>query len=118
MSPIAGIAHRLAEAGWNVAFTYGTPYDARMAWGIETGVADTIAKGPRSSPAAGGVICVADVEGRCRHAGRMSAASHAVARVRARTGGPKDDGPKILEHLLGWTLVVVLAVFVTRAGLM
>ncbi|MER6717896.1 SCO1431 family membrane protein [Streptomyces halstedii] len=36
---------------------------------------------------------------------------------RARTGGP-DDGPKVLEHLLGWTLVVVLALFVTQAGLM
>ncbi|MFE4592695.1 SCO1431 family membrane protein [Streptomyces laurentii] len=56
-----------------------------------------------------------------------SAASAAVrtavrigARVRAgaRTGGPKDDGPRILEQILGWTLVVVLAVFVTRAGLM
>ncbi len=40
----AGIAHRLAEAGWNVAFTYWTPYDARMAWGAEAGAADTIAK--------------------------------------------------------------------------
>ncbi|MFJ7068967.1 SCO1431 family membrane protein [Streptomyces sp. NPDC101115] len=35
-----------------------------------------------------------------------------------RTGGPKDGGPDILEHLLGRTVVVVLAVFVTRAGLM
>ncbi|MFI8828852.1 SCO1431 family membrane protein [Streptomyces sp. NPDC053431] len=48
----------------------------------------------------------------------MSATSHAAARVRARTGGPKHDGPKLLEHLLGWTLVVLLAVLVTRAGLM
>ncbi|MBA2946199.1 SCO1431 family membrane protein [Streptomyces himalayensis] len=39
------------------------------------------------------------------------------ARTRTRTGGP-DDGPKILEHVLGWTLVVVLAMFVTQAGLM
>ncbi|MET9376781.1 SCO1431 family membrane protein [Streptomyces sp. NPDC003035] len=37
---------------------------------------------------------------------------------RARTGGPQDDGPKILEHVLGWTLVVVLAMFVTQVGLM
>ncbi|MEN8652759.1 SCO1431 family membrane protein [Streptomyces sp. 21So2-11] len=37
--------------------------------------------------------------------------------ARARTGGPKD-GPKVLEHLLGWTLVVLLAMFVTGAGLM
>lgn len=40
----AGIARRLAEAGWNVAFTYWTPYDARMAWGVETDAAGTIAK--------------------------------------------------------------------------
>lgn len=48
----------------------------------------------------------------------MTATTHAAARSRARTGGPKDDGPKILEHVLGWTLVVVLAMFVTQAGLM
>jgi 3-oxoacyl-[acyl-carrier protein] reductase len=40
----AGIARQLAQAGWNVAFTYWTPYDARMAWGIEADAADTIAK--------------------------------------------------------------------------
>ncbi|MGW2410453.1 SDR family oxidoreductase [Streptomyces sp. NPDC001739] len=40
----AGIACQLAGAGWNVAFTYWTPYDARMAWGIEADAADTIAK--------------------------------------------------------------------------
>ncbi|WP_159767491.1 SDR family oxidoreductase [Streptomyces sp. HM190] len=40
----AAIAHRLAEAGWNVAFTYWTPYDARMAWGAEAAAADTVAK--------------------------------------------------------------------------
>lgn len=39
-------------------------------------------------------------------------------RILSRTGGPKDDGPKILEHVLGWTLVVVLAMFVTQAGLL
>ncbi|WP_318206732.1 SCO1431 family membrane protein [Streptomyces sp. SJL17-1] len=49
----------------------------------------------------------------------MTATTYARFLSRARTGGPKDgDGPKILEHVLGWTLVVVLAVFVTRAGLM
>ncbi|MFD6533782.1 SCO1431 family membrane protein [Streptomyces sp. NPDC060184] len=37
---------------------------------------------------------------------------------RARTGGPGERGPKVLEHVLGWTLVVVLALLVTRAGLM
>ncbi|MEU5170019.1 MULTISPECIES: SCO1431 family membrane protein [Streptomyces] len=44
-------------------------------------------------------------------------ATAAANRTHARTGGPKD-GPKILEHVLGWTLVVVLAMFVTQAGLM
>ncbi|WP_455355016.1 SCO1431 family membrane protein [Streptomyces sp. SYSU K217416] len=37
--------------------------------------------------------------------------------TRARTGGPDEDS-KLLEHILGWTLVVVLAMFVTQAGLM
>lgn len=51
----------------------------------------------------------------------MTSTSAAATRllVRARTGGPKGDrGPKLLEHVLGWTLVVLLAVLVTRAGLM
>ncbi|MFF6994215.1 SCO1431 family membrane protein [Streptomyces sp. NPDC008313] len=39
-----------------------------------------------------------------------------AARVRARTGGP-DDGPEILEHVVGWVLVVVVAMLVTRLGL-
>ncbi|MDT0397180.1 MULTISPECIES: SCO1431 family membrane protein [Streptomyces] len=38
--------------------------------------------------------------------------------TRARTGGPREDGPKILEHVLGWTLVMVLAMFVTQLGLL
>lgn len=38
----AGIAGRLAARGWNVAFTYWTPYDERMRWGSEVGAADAI----------------------------------------------------------------------------
>ncbi|QDQ10387.1 SCO1431 family membrane protein [Streptomyces spectabilis] len=38
--------------------------------------------------------------------------------LRARTGGPQEDGPKLLEHVLGWTLVVLLAMLVTQTGLM
>ncbi|MFJ7333362.1 SCO1431 family membrane protein [Streptomyces sp. NPDC101110] len=38
--------------------------------------------------------------------------------LRARTGGPRDDGPKIVEHVLGWVLVVVVAMLVTRLGLL
>ncbi|MGW5734520.1 MULTISPECIES: SCO1431 family membrane protein [Streptomyces] len=48
------------------------------------------------------------------------AAARATAGPRAttRTGGPKEDGPKVLEHVLGWTLVVVLAMLVTQIGLL
>ncbi|GGS21495.1 hypothetical protein GCM10010269_70420 [Streptomyces humidus] len=35
-----------------------------------------------------------------------------------RTGGPDADGPKILEHIVGWVLVVVVAMLVTRLGLL
>ncbi len=44
--------------------------------------------------------------------------AHTAAAARARTGGPKEDGPKILEHVMGWTLVVVVAMFVVQLGLM
>lgn len=46
-----------------------------------------------------------------------TAATTAPARRRARTGGP-DDRSGLLEHILGWTLVVVIAMFVTQLGLM
>ncbi|MGK5630798.1 SCO1431 family membrane protein [Streptomyces sp. URMC 123] len=41
----------------------------------------------------------------------------AMTAAAARTGGPQDDSPQLLEHILGWTLVVVLAMFVTQTGL-
>ncbi|MFH8867769.1 SDR family oxidoreductase [Streptomyces griseus] len=40
----AGIARRLAATGWDVAFTYWTPYDRRMEWGAEPGAAASIEK--------------------------------------------------------------------------
>ncbi|MFF1837485.1 SCO1431 family membrane protein [Streptomyces sp. NPDC058231] len=46
-----------------------------------------------------------------------AATTTTTARRRARTGGPEDRS-KLLENLLGWTLVVVVAMFVTQAGLM
>lgn len=46
-----------------------------------------------------------------------AAAENANHARRARTGGPGDRS-KLLESILGWTLVVVLAMFVTQAGLM
>jgi hypothetical protein len=43
-----------------------------------------------------------------------------VSKVSAvRAGGPKgDDGPKIVEQVMGWTLVVVVAMLVTQLGLL
>ncbi|MER7571851.1 SCO1431 family membrane protein [Streptomyces sp. NPDC126514] len=44
--------------------------------------------------------------------------TNAATVARVRTGGPAEDGPKILEHVLGWTLVVVVAMLVTQLGLL
>ncbi|GAA3168594.1 MULTISPECIES: SCO1431 family membrane protein [Streptomyces] len=44
--------------------------------------------------------------------------ANAATVTRVRTGGPGEDGPKILEHVMGWTLVVVVAMFVTQLGLL
>ncbi|MEV7076108.1 SCO1431 family membrane protein [Streptomyces sp. NPDC093990] len=44
--------------------------------------------------------------------------AHSATAARARTGGPEDQGPKILEHVAGWTLVVVIAMLVTQLGLL
>ncbi len=44
--------------------------------------------------------------------------SAAATAARARTGGPREDGPKIVEHVLGWTLVLVIAMLVTQLGLL
>ncbi|MER6840733.1 SCO1431 family membrane protein [Streptomyces platensis] len=41
----------------------------------------------------------------------------AATASRARTGGPQDDS-RLLEHVLGWTLVVVLAMLLTQTGLL
>ena len=38
----AGIARQLAASGWDIAYTYWTPYDERMSWGAEPGAADAI----------------------------------------------------------------------------
>lgn len=44
--------------------------------------------------------------------------THPATAARVRTGGPEEDGPKILEHVMGWTLVVVVAMLITRLGLL
>ncbi|QFQ95914.1 SCO1431 family membrane protein [Streptomyces phaeolivaceus] len=48
----------------------------------------------------------------------MTATSATATRVRTGTGGPQDHGPKIVEQLTGWILVVVVAMLVTQLGLL
>jgi 3-oxoacyl-[acyl-carrier protein] reductase len=38
----AGIARQLAASGWQIAYTYWSPYDTRMPWGIESGATEAI----------------------------------------------------------------------------
>ncbi|MEJ8650673.1 SDR family oxidoreductase [Streptomyces sp. MS1.AVA.3] len=38
----AGIALQMARSGWDIAFTYWSPYDKRMVWGVEPGATGTI----------------------------------------------------------------------------
>lgn len=52
-----------------------------------------------------------------RDAMSATAANLTAARRRNRTGGP-DDGPKLLEHVMGWTLVVVVAMLITQLHLL
>lgn len=40
----ASVVLSLARAGWDVAFTYWTPYDARMQWGMEPGASEELRK--------------------------------------------------------------------------
>ncbi|CAM5367013.1 SDR family oxidoreductase OS=Streptomyces alboniger OX=132473 GN=CP975_01980 PE=3 SV=1 [Streptomyces alboniger] len=40
----ASVVLGLARAGWDVAFTYWTPYDARMRWGVEPGAPEELRK--------------------------------------------------------------------------
>ncbi|GGW51121.1 hypothetical protein GCM10010503_30190 [Streptomyces lucensis JCM 4490] len=49
---------------------------------------------------------------------RETMSAHPATATRVRTGGPQEDGPEILEHVMGWVLVAVIAMFVTRLGLL
>lgn len=44
--------------------------------------------------------------------------ANSATATRVRTGGPREDGPKVLEHALGWVLVAVVAMLVTQLGLL
>lgn len=48
----AGIARRLAASGWDIAFTYWTPYDERMSWGVESGATSAITEALKEHGAA------------------------------------------------------------------
>ena len=48
----AGIARRLAASGWDIAFTYWSPYDERMDWGVEAGASEAIDAALRGDGAA------------------------------------------------------------------
>lgn len=52
----AGIARRLAASGWDIAFTYWTPYDKRMSWGVEQGATDAITESLRPTGARSAAI--------------------------------------------------------------
>lgn len=56
----AGIAAQLAASGWDIAFTYWTEYDSRMAWGIEAGATDAI-KNALTGVGAGAAAIEADL---------------------------------------------------------
>jgi 3-oxoacyl-[acyl-carrier protein] reductase len=51
----AAIVSRLAGEGWDVGFTYWSPYDEKMPWGRDKGEQDRIAESIRSQ----GASCVA-----------------------------------------------------------
>ncbi|MFJ8084688.1 SCO1431 family membrane protein [Streptomyces sp. NPDC096205] len=44
--------------------------------------------------------------------------TNAATAARVTTGGPQEDGPKIFEHAMGWTLVVVVAMLIAQLGLL
>ncbi|WP_318204608.1 SCO1431 family membrane protein [Streptomyces sp. SCL15-4] len=44
--------------------------------------------------------------------------AHPATAPRAVTGGPQEDGPNLVEHVMGWVLVAVFAMLVTRLGLL
>ncbi|WP_107085278.1 SCO1431 family membrane protein [Streptomyces maremycinicus] len=48
----------------------------------------------------------------------MTAQTATATARRTRTGGPETDGPKVVEHVMGWVLVAVIAMLVTQLGLL
>ncbi|GAA2512978.1 hypothetical protein GCM10010393_52360 [Streptomyces gobitricini] len=71
-----------------------------------------------STPEAVRAGTVGDTPRRSKEREPMTTNAAAVAAPRVRTGGPKDDGPQLLEYALGWVLVIVFAMLVTQVGLL
>jgi len=75
----AGITRRLAASGWDIAFTYWTPYDARMPWGGEPGATEAITQALAAQGAASTAI-EADLAD-------PDAPAHVFDEAERRTGG-------------------------------
>jgi 3-oxoacyl-[acyl-carrier protein] reductase len=75
----AGIVRRLAASGWDIAFTYWTPYDRRMTWGVEPGADEAITRTLTEHGAAGAAV-EADLSG-------PDAPAHVFDEVERRLGG-------------------------------
>jgi RNA polymerase sigma-70 factor (sigma-E family) len=119
------VALRLAETGWDVAFTHFAPYDARMAWGADDGATEELAKRLQG---AGARACLIeadfqDVETPAR------AFSHAgVVPVSRGTGADSGLGaereadpaaavtPLYREHALGLTRLALVLVRDSQAA--
>jgi 3-oxoacyl-[acyl-carrier protein] reductase len=52
----AGIARQLAASGWDIAFTYWTAYDDRMAWGADAGATAAISADLAAAGAASAAV--------------------------------------------------------------
>ncbi|GAB2525060.1 SDR family oxidoreductase [Nocardiopsis aegyptia] len=78
----AGIVRRLAASGWDVAFTYWTPYDERMDWGIEEGAAEATTRALTGLGAASAAI-EADLAGPGAPAAVLDAAEERLGPVTA-----------------------------------
>ncbi|WP_307624470.1 SDR family oxidoreductase [Streptomyces turgidiscabies] len=86
----AGIARRLAASGWDVAFTYWTPYDTRMSWGAEPGATEAITRSLAERGAASTAI-EADL-------GDPEVPAHVFDEVERRMGGDGGVTALVMCH--------------------
>lgn len=89
------VARRLAETGWDVAFTHLGAYDARMPWGLDAGAAEELtdhvrATGARAHPVEAdfaGVTAAERVFSHVRRLGQPRDAANVVAFLCSPDGG-------------------------------